>query len=209
MYVPAAFAEVDTAKLHDLIEANSFATLVTCGGDEPYATHLPFLLDRDRGAHGTLVGHLARGNPHGRRIAGATALAIFTGPHGYVTPSWYAIHPAVPTWNYTAVHAYGRVRLIDDAAGLEAIVRRLVATHESVRSDPWSADGLPREFMAGMLKGIVGFEMPIERIEGKFKLSQNRQPVDRKRVIEALSASQSAADRELGVYMTRHAAPGE
>ncbi|HSE76819.1 MAG TPA: FMN-binding negative transcriptional regulator [Alphaproteobacteria bacterium] len=209
MYVPDAFAETNTAVLHDLIESYSFGALVTGGGDEPYATHVPFLLDRERGAHGTLITHLSRGNPHWRQIADAMALVIFSGPHGYVSPSWYEVHPAVPTWNYAAVHAYGRVRLIEDPAKLEALVKRLVRTHEGGRADAWSTDGLPPAFMTGMLRGIVGLEIPVERLEGKFKLSQNRKTVDRKRVIARLAGSSSESERELAEFMTRHAAPGE
>lgn len=209
MYVPPAFAEKNAAILHDFIEAYSFAMLVSGGLGEPYATHVPFLLDRGRGENGTLITHLSRGNPHWRQVAGATALVIFSGPHGYVSPTWYEIHPAVPTWNYAAVHAYGRPRLIEEPAALEALVRRLVKTHEDGRANPWSPNGLPTEFMAGMLKGIVGLEIPVERLEGKFKLSQNRKPVDRRRVIATLTDSSSASDRELADFMARHAAPGE
>ena len=209
MYVPAVFAETDTDVLHDLIESHNFATLVTGGPAEPYATHVPFLLDRGRGEHGTLITHLSRGNPHWRQIAGSTTLVIFSGPHGYVSPSWYEIHPAVPTWNYAAVHAYGQARLIEEPSKLEALVKRLVRTHEGAGANAWSAEALPPDFMAGMLRGIVGLEIPVERLEGKFKLSQNRKPVDRKRVIATLTGSESAGDRALGEFMACHAAPGE
>lgn len=206
MYVPVAFAARETDALHALIEAHAFATLVSVGPDGPIATHLPFLLDRERGPNGTLVAHLARANPHAALLDG-DALAIFLGPHGYVSPAWYGAHPAVPTWNYAAVHAYGRARRIGDAADLYAIVRRLVDTYEGGRARPWSMDGLPPDYTAGMLEGIVGLEIPIARLEGKHKLSQNRGVEDRRNVIAALGASASAEDRALADYMARHAPP--
>jgi transcriptional regulator len=207
MYLPPAFATKDLATLHDLIEAYNFGTLVSQGPDGPYASHIPFLLDRARGANGTLVAHLSRGNPHGRYLADHTAMAVFVGPHGYISPSWYAMHPAVPTWNYAAVHAYGTPHLIEDPAALRAIVIRLVAMNEGGRPAPWTTDDLPAEFMSGMLKGIVGFEIPIERIEGKLKLSQNRSAEDRRRVIATLGASEAPRDRLLADYMSAHANP--
>ena len=207
MYLPPAFATKDLATLHDLIAAYSFGAIVSVVPEGPYATHVPFLLDRERGVNGTLVGHLSRGNPHWRHLAGQTAMAMFLGPHGYISPSWYKAHPAVPTWNYAAVHAYGTPRLIEDAAGLRAIVNRLVARYEGQRPAPWTTDSLPADFMSGMLKGIVGFEMPIERIEGKLKLSQNRSHEDRRRVIAELAASGASEDRTLANYMSAHANP--
>lgn len=204
MYVPAAFAVSGRAALHALIEAHAFATLVSVGPDGPVATHLPVLLDRERGPNGTLVAHLARANPHAA-LLDREALAIVLGPHAYVSPAWYAAHPAVPTWNYAAVHAYGRARRIDDPAELYAIVRRLVEVYEGGRAQPWSMDGLPPEYTEGMLKGIVGIEMPIARLEGKHKLSQNRGAEDRRNVVAALAASDRDDDRALADYMARHA----
>ena len=207
MYVPAVFAEKELATLHALIEDYGFATLVSNTADGPVATHLPIMLDRTRGAQGTLVAHLARANPHARALDGADALAIFLGPHGYISPSWYGQHPSVPTWNYAAVHVYGRAMMIDDPARLDAIVRQLVEQYESGRAKRWSADDLPSDYMKGMLRGIVGVEIEITRLEGKLKLSQNRNAADRKAVIAALNEASSAEDKALGVYMARHAAP--
>jgi transcriptional regulator len=207
MYVPQSFAMPDAAAWRELIEANGFATLVSTGPDGLVATHLPVMLDATRGPNGTLVAHLARTNPHGASLDGADVLAIFTGPHGYISPSWYAAHPAVPTWNYAAVHVYGRARLVNEPARLRAIVAGLVDKYESGRAAPWSMTGLLETFVGGMLKGIVGVEIEIARVEGKHKLSQNRSAVDRRQVIAALAASDDADDRALADYMARYAPP--
>src|SRR5262245_50441328 len=130
MYVPKHFAEDDPARIASLIDAHEFATLFTGGEEGPFATHLPLLLDPSRGERGALIGHVARANPHWRRFDGRQALAVFAGPHAYVSPRWYKAAPAVPTWNYVAVHATGRVRAVEDPAALRAILDRLAARHE-------------------------------------------------------------------------------
>ncbi|MGQ0665377.1 MAG: FMN-binding negative transcriptional regulator [Pseudomonadota bacterium] len=207
MYVPAAFAAPDLAVVHELIAAHGFATLISVGPGGPVASHVPILLEPARGPHGTLLGHLARANPHWRDLDGAEALVIFMGPHGYVSPAWYRTQPAVPTWNYAAVHAYGRARLVDDDSGLEAILARLVDRYEGGRAPPWSMTSLAPDYLSAMLKGIVGFEVEIARLEGKLKLSQNRSAEDRRRVIAALAASPSGEDRVLAAFMTAQAGP--
>src|SRR5437868_1770814 len=136
MYVPAAFAEADPTTLHDFIEQNSFGLLVSQVEGLPFASHLPFLLDRTAGPHGTLVGHLARANPQWREAAGQTALAVFSGPHAYVTPSWYEAENVVPTWNYAAVHARGPVELVEGRDDLLVIVRRSVAVYAAAMPCP-------------------------------------------------------------------------
>ncbi len=151
------------------------------------ATHLPFLLHRTRGTKGTLIGHMARANPH-RELLGAESLVIFQGPHAYVSPSWYEDAPAVPTWNYIAVHAYGAPEIVDDAAEVRAVLARLIEVHEAGRSAPWQFESLPGDFIDGMVRGIVAFEIPIARLEGKWKLNQNRSAADRDGVIRALHA---------------------
>jgi transcriptional regulator len=207
MFVPPAFAEKNVETLHALIEDYGFGALVSMTSSGMVATHVPVMLDRARGPHGTLVAHVARANPHARALDGAEVLAIFLGPHGYISPSWYGQHPSVPTWNYAAVHVYGRARLIDDPARLDAIVRDLVRQYESGRYKPWSVDGLPAEYMAGMLRGIVGIEIEIARLEGKLKMSQNRNAADRRAVIAALAEAPRAEDQALAAYMAQHAAP--
>ena len=205
MYIPTAFRADDRAALRDLIERHGFGTLVTVIDGAPFATHLPFLLDRERGL---LLGHVARANPHWRALDGsAESLAIFQGPHGYVSPSWYASGPAVPTWNYAAVHVYGAPRVLNDESRLLDLLARLVHQYESGRQRPWAMD-LPADYQRKMLHGIVGFEMPIGRVEGKFKMSQNRPAEDRRGVIREL-ASGGPEERALAEFMTRFALPDD
>jgi transcriptional regulator len=187
VYLPKHFHEADPAVLADVIERNSFATLVTHGADGLIASHLPFMYRCDEGAHGTLLCHLARPNPQvADLLAGSEALVVFAGPHGYVSPSWYEKKPAVPTWNYVAVHAYGTPRAIEDSAALIRLVGELAELHEGGRKAPWRLSDEPADYAAGMVRGIIGFAIPIARLEGKFKLSQNRSAVDRRLVVAAL-----------------------
>lgn len=187
MYVPPHFAESDPDTLHAFIERHSFGLLVSPVGGEPFATHLPFLLDRAAGPHGTLVGHVARANPHWRELAGQTALAVFSGPHAYVSPTWYEAENVVPTWNYAAVHAYGRPELVDDPDGLLEIVCRSVAFYEAGMPRPWVLD-TSGAFVDRLLPQIVGFRIRVERLEGKWKLNQNHPAERRERVVRALDA---------------------
>ena len=197
MYLPEAFAETRPEVLAALMRRHAFALLVSSDdGGVPFASHLPLLYDPERGPVGTLVGHLARANPHAARFDGRPALAVFQGPHAYVSPAWYGSQPSVPTWNYATVHAYGSPRPIDDAAAVRRLLERLVETYEAGRTAPWPMD-LPESYLAGMQRGIVAFEMPVDRLEGKFKLSQNRPEADRAAVAAALSGG--ASDDERGV----------
>src|SRR5947208_238650 len=149
MYVPPHFAESDPDALHVFIERHGFGLLVSQVGGEPFATHLPLLLDCTAGPHGTLLGHVARANPQWRELAGQTSLAIFSGPHAYVSPTWYEAENVVPTWNYVAVHAYGRAELVEDRDALMDIVRRSVAVYEAGTPRPWVFD--PTDPYAGRL----------------------------------------------------------
>jgi transcriptional regulator len=185
MYIPAAFAETDPTKLHDFIEQNSFGLLASQVNGLPFATHLPFLLDRTAGPNGALVGHLARANPQWREAAGQTALAIFSGPHAYISPTWYEAEQVVPTWNYTAVHAYGRVQVVEDEDALLGVVRDMVRVYERDMPRPWSFDP-SSTFFKRLLGQIVGFRIEIQRIEGKWKLNQNHPVERRKKIIGAL-----------------------
>jgi transcriptional regulator len=177
VYVPEAFREPDVEKLHAFVRDNSFGTLVSSTPDGPFASHLPFLLDAERNV---LVGHMARANPHWQSLEGQVALAIFEGPHGYVSPRWYKTPIAVPTWNYAVVHARGRVTLIQDG---ERLLEILAET--SRRYDPtWP---LPEgDYVPKLARAVVGFEMAIERLDGKMKLSQNRSTEDREGAIAGL-----------------------
>jgi transcriptional regulator len=192
MYVPAHFAETDGTKLHDFIEQNSFGLLVSQVDGLPFATHLPFLLDRTTGAHGSLIGHLARANPHGRQLDGQTALAVFAGPHAYISPTWYEAQNVVPTWNYVAVHAYGQVRVLEEKEALLEIVQQSVALYEANMPAPWTLEP-SSVFVERMLGQIIAFRIEIERLEGKWKLNQNHPVERREKVIRALR-DQGGAD---------------
>jgi transcriptional regulator len=201
VYIPTFNAVRDPAILHHLMRHFSFATLVTTHEGAPFATHLPFMLDASAGEHGTLIAHMARGNAQWRDLDGRhEALTIFQGPHAYISPSWYEEPVSVPTWNYAVVHAYGIPRLIEDEARVRAVLRDLVDLHESGFEDPWPMD-LPDDYLHKMIGAIVAFEMPITRLEGKLKLSQNRTPNDQRKVIEELSASSNANAQAVGAMM--------
>jgi transcriptional regulator len=186
VYLPPVFTEARREVLIEHIERHDFGLLVSHGGDGLIASHIPFLVERDRDQlH--LQGHLARPNPQVRDLArGGEVLAIFNGPHAYISPSWYAAGPSVPTWNYTDVHAYGTVRLIYEADWLRDLLRRLSDRHEAPNPAPWRMQDLPEDYFRSMVKGIVGLEIAVTRLEGKYKLSQNRPAADRPRVIAAL-----------------------
>jgi transcriptional regulator len=200
MYVPTAFAETDQGKLHEFIAANSFGLLVSAQGGEPFATHLPFLLDRDAGPHGTLTGHMARANPHWHGLDGRQVLAVFSGPHAYVSPTWYESEDVVPTWNYVAVHAYGICRVVDDFEALAGILAATVATYERPMPSPWSTDQ-GSEFFRKKARAVVGFRVEIGRLEGKWKLNQNHPREWRERVIRVLERSEDRDAREVARLM--------
>ena len=205
MYVPSHFAVSDTAQLHDLIERYSFGLLVSQVGGVPFASHLPFLLDRTAGPHGTLFGHVARANPHWRELAGQTALAVFSGPHAYVSPTWYEAENVVPTWNYVALHAYGRAAVIEDRAAVLDIVQRSVAVYESTMPRPWTFDGTSA-YAGRQLGAIVGFRIEIERLEGKWKLNQNH-PIERRKKVSEILGGQSGGDAQAVAEMMRAILP--
>ncbi|HLJ54338.1 MAG TPA: FMN-binding negative transcriptional regulator [Chthonomonadaceae bacterium] len=197
MYVPSWFREERLAAQHALMRSYPFAALVSEVDGAPFASHVPFSLDPVRGPCGTLRAHVARSNPHWRSFdAGREALVIFQGPHAYVSPTWYTDRPAVPTWNYAAVHAYGIPRLLDGEP-LGTLLRELVAEFEA----PDSGLDLADEYVEQMARGVVGFEIEIGRIEGKVKMGQNRSSADRHAVVRALAASERNGDRELAEWM--------
>lgn len=185
MYIPAAFRETDTGRLHEFIRQHSFATLTSHSERGLVASHLPLLVDPTRGPFGTLVGHFAKANEQAAD-AGAEVLAVFSGPHAYISPTWYETPNTVPTWNYVAVHAYGVLRLIEDRAKLASILDEIVARYEGARPQPWPFDA-GTDFHQKLLDGIVGFEIEITRLEGKWKLNQNHPVERRQRVITALN----------------------
>jgi transcriptional regulator len=191
VYVPAHFNEDRVDVLHELIRATGLATLVSMTANGLIASHAPLLLGPEPAPYGTLIGHLAKANPHARSAdQGVETLVIFHGPDGYITPSYYAAKQehgkVVPTWNYATVHAYGRLEVFDDAVRLLEVVTRLTNREEARRAQPWSVTDAPGEFVQGMLRGIVGIALPIARLEGKVKMSQNRPTADIAGVVRGL-----------------------
>jgi transcriptional regulator len=199
MYVPPHFKEQRLPVLQEAIRESRIATLVTLGtpGGAPggaeglIASHLPLLFDPEPAPHGTLRGHVARANSQWRDSrAEVEALAIFMGPEAYISPAWYPSKKAdgkvVPTWNYVSIHAYGRVTFFDDPARLLAIVTALTQNHEGRRAEPWAVSDAPADYIQARLKGIVGFEMPLSRLEGKWKMSQNQPAENRQGAREGL-----------------------
>jgi transcriptional regulator len=191
VYVPAHFNEDRIDVLHDLMRATGLATLVSMTADGLIASHAPLMLDPDPAPYGTLIGHFAKANPHARSsVPGVQTLVIFQGPDGYISPSYYAAKKehgkVVPTWNYTAIHAYGTLEVFEEPSRLLEVVTRLTNLHETPRSQPWAVSDAPADFVHGMLRGIVGFSLPIVRLEGKIKMSQNRPAADQSGVVEGL-----------------------
>ena len=208
MYPPAHFVESRPEILLPAMRAHSFATVITAVDGVPLASHVPVVVDEGAAGAIKIRGHVARANPQWKQMeAGAPVLAIFHGPHGYVSPSWYEDGAkSVPTWNSVAVHAHGRARLLDPSE-LRASLNDLVAAHEGSAADRWRFDSLPAEYADKLMRAIVGFELAVERLEGKLKLSQNRSPDDRRRVRERLQGSADPMARDVARWMERLANP--
>ena len=201
MYVPSSFAVSDEKTLDSFIERYEFATLTSSSSTGLVASHIPIMLRRSAGK-AVLVGHVARANDQWRQFDGnAEALAIFHGPHAYVSPTWYATAPAVPTWNYAAVHVYGKPRAREEGGFTAAALRDLVARHEVSRAKPWRSENLAPDLFEKLAKAIVAFEMPIDRIEGKFKLGQNRSQDDRVGMLGGLDAEKSPDAEALAAFI--------
>jgi len=208
MYNPPHFKEDRPEVLYAAIRAAKLATLVTHSAEGLEANPLPFLLDTDVPPHGVLIGHFARANPQWRHAAsGAEALAIFHGPDAYISPSFYpskAEHGrVVPTWNYVTVHVHGTLRAVEDPAELHAIVSALTRHHEAPRAVPWAVTDAPPDFVQAQLRGIVGVILQISRIEGKWKMSQNRNAADRAGVVAGLGASDEPAAQDVAELVRR------
>lgn len=201
MYTPSAFQESDPNRLFDFIERHSFATLVSLDAGEPLASHLPLLLDRSVAPHGRLIGHMARANSQWQSADARRVLAVFHGPHAYVSPTWYEEAGAVPTWNYVAVHAYGVLRAVEEHDRLRAIVAHAVEFYETPLPNPWRLDSQDAGFIDGLLNAIVGFEIDVDRLEGKWKLNQNQNAQRRQRVAAVLEQSPRPLDREVAAMM--------
>ena len=205
MYIPSHFALSDEREIREIMKSSSFATLVSSADGVPLAAHLPVEIANGEDGGLIVVGHMARANPLWRVAqSAAEALAIFLGPHAYVSPSWYE-KPSVPTWNYSAVHLYGGFHVVEDHDELFGILRRLVVRHEASTgsSEPFDLGDLPREQVEGMMRGIVGFRIVPTRIDAVAKLSQNRGAADRRRVVAALASRDNDACREVADAMAR------
>ena len=191
MYLPEHFAEPRDAELQRIIRDFPLGAIVTHTAQGLDANHIPFELDPERGACGTLQGHVARANPVWKTVSdGADVLVIFRGHHGYISPSWYPskheTHRHVPTWNYEVVHAHGQLRIIDDEKFVRGVVARLTRRHEAAEPSPWKMGDAPADYLDQMLKMIVGIEVEISRLEGKRKLGQNRDSRDLEGAIRSL-----------------------
>jgi transcriptional regulator len=215
MYIPPSYAESDLPTLIAFMERHPLAAIITASETSGlFATHLPLILDSAAPAPGILVGHMARANPHCRQIeSGAReALVIFTGPNAYVTPRWYPSKQehgrVVPTWNYVAVHAYGTIRLRDDPAFLRQHLEALTSRHEAERDEPWHVSDAPEEFITQQMRAIVGFQLQIARLEGKWKMSQNRSGADIDGVIRGLGASEAESDRAVATIVAQRRPEG-
>lgn len=205
MYIPPAFNVTDRNVLFDFIEAHSFGVLVSQHNGSPFATHLPILSDRNAGPHGQLISHMARANPQWTRAEGQMVLAMFSGPHAYISPSWYAVPNAVPTWNYAAVHVSGIFETINDADEVLDVLSRTVKTYERARQTPWIFDA-SNDFYKKMAGAIVAFRIQITSIEGKLKLNQNRPVEQRERVVSALSNSHDQSELAIAELMRQQIA---
>lgn len=201
MYTPPAFAVDDLPTLHDFIQAHSFATLISGGSESFEVTHVPLLLDRSIGECGQLIGHLAKANPQWKSAEGNRVLAIFHGPHAYVSPSWYQEQNVVPTWNYIAVHVHGTLRLQNDPSVVKRIVEDYVTEYESAMPIPWDMKSADETFVDNLTQAIVGFTIDIDRIEGKWKLSQNHSEERRQGVIEGLRKRENGDDVAIAELM--------
>lgn len=206
MYLPSHFEESRVEVLHDLIRAHPFATLVTLSSGGINANHIPLHLSQEPGRFGTLRGHVARANPMwSDLVQDVEALAIFQGPESYITPSWYPTKrehgKVVPTWNYVVVHAYGSLRVIDDPAWLRSQLEALTAQHEASFSDPWSISDAPREFTDRLIGAIVGIELVITRLTGKWKVSQNQPARNQAGVVSGLKERGSRGASEMAALV--------
>jgi transcriptional regulator len=201
MYVPPVFREEDLSAMHAAMRAGRLANLVTATAEGLMSTPLPLFLVPEEGPYGTLYGHLARANPQWKLPPVGDAMVLFMGPEAYVTPAWYPSKQehqmVVPTWNYMAVHAYGPVEFFDDAERLLEVVVKLTDQHEASRPEPWAVTDAPANFIRAQLKGIIGLRLPIVRLDGKRKMSQNRSEADRAGVAAGLAQSERASDRDV------------
>lgn len=207
IYLPKHFTVADRAQLRAVMDAHPFATLASAGEGEPQFTHLPLVV-REDGDRLTLLGHIACANPHGERLReGDPVVAIFNGPNGYVSPRWYTTREAVPTWNYVVVHAHGRLARVEDSAGKERILKALIDAHDPAYRAQWDVE-LSEDFRERMKGAILGLQIVVDRLEGKFKLSQNRPALDRANVLAAMEGG-GEDERAMAAWMRRLGIAGD
>jgi len=213
MYLPRHFEQRDPAALHGLMRLHPLATLVSTGADGLTADHVPLEFDPQAGPHGTLIGHVARANPLWQHAHRAPVLAVFSGPQAYVSPSWYpskaATHKVVPTWNYAVVHAHGVLEAVEDAPWLHSLVSRLTQHHEAGRDAPWAVSDAPDDYVQPMLRAIVGIRIPLTRLVGKWKVSQNRSETDRLGVAQGLQQMADGGAQDMAGLVHDGAAPNQ
>ncbi len=198
MYLPKHFEITDRTVMFDLMKAFSFATLVSIHEGVPFATHMPFTVKPEQNL---IVSHIARANPQWTTFGqNSEVLVIFQGDHSFISPTWYDKHPSVPTWNYMTVHAYGKLRIVEDPEHVKNLLHDLVLQYEK----DWDMLQLPETYLHGMMKGIVAFEIELTKLEGKFKLSQNRSELDQKNVVNALSQSTNPLDQAVAKAMQKN-----
>lgn len=201
MYIPPPFAQSDLSESLAIVDAHPFALLVSQDAGAPLASHLPLLLDREFGQRGALIGHVARENTQWRSAGGQSVLAVFSGPHAYVSPRHYETPKAVPTWNYIAVHIYGRFEIVSDPVEVVAQLERMASTFEAGVEQPWRVSDAG-EVVPKLLSQLVAFRIPVERVEGKFKLGQNHSTSRRQSAIAGLSSEASISAQEIAARMT-------
>ncbi|MDE2345107.1 MAG: FMN-binding negative transcriptional regulator [Gammaproteobacteria bacterium] len=207
MYTPESFKVDEPARLQQMMRRHPFALLLTKHDHDFEATHLPFMLEPELGPHGTLLAHMARANPHWRLFDGRReSLVVFTGPHAYISPSWYESPVTVPTWNYAVIHAHGRPVVIQDKTRVRALLEQLVSEHEAYVQPPWST-AQADAYIQKQLDHIVAFEIQVTRLEGKFKLSQNRSRADQQGVVRGLSGSDDPSKRDIAELMRQQLEP--
>lgn len=206
MYTESFYREESVTVLHDVMQQVGLVSLITMGRDGIDATHVPVIVDVDDGDKGTIHGHLFRGNTQWKNVNDQfPALVIFSGPEAYVSPSWYKTKEenpnVVPTWNYASIHAYGKIKFYEDSDRLLSMIAKLTEKHEAHRDQPWAVTDAPDEYIQKLLRGIVGFEIPIDRLEGKFKMSQNKTEEDRLGVIRGLQNDPAKQAGEVADFM--------
>jgi transcriptional regulator len=200
VYIPKAFEVNDKTKLYNFIKKNSFGILFSQEENGPFATHLPFLIDEKKGEPDVLIGHMAKPNPHWKNLDNKEVLVVFSGPHAYISPTWYNEDNTVPTWNYVAVHIYGTFKIINKKDELVDLMEKTVHFYESSMPNPWKAP-FDTNFIDGLMSGIVGFEISINKMEGKWKLNQNHSNKRQENLVKGLRSSNQYNSEEIANIM--------